>query len=219
MNIFTCKAIIFDLDGVLVDSSAVVEKHWQNWADCHNLDMAQILPILHGRRAVEVMQLVAPHLNVQVEAAQLSAVEAAETDGLIPVDGAKSLLQALPPKAWGVATSGTRNIATARLRASSLPLPEVLVTADDVQYGKPAPDAYLLAAQKLGVAPENCLVFEDAPAGIEAAVNAGMHVVALTTSHKYEELLHANRIIENLSVVEVVVNDSDSPNRTLQFRI
>lgn len=203
---FTCEAVIFDLDGVLVDSSAVIEKHWQEWADRHKLDMAQIRPVMHGRRAVEVMQLVAPHLDVQAEADQLAAVEAAETEGLVPIEGALALLQSLPPEVWGVATSGTRAIALSRLQAVGLPLPGVLVTADDIQRGKPAPDAYLLAAEQIGVLPEQCIVIEDAPAGIKAAVAAGMRVIGVTTSHVREELIDADIVVDNLSVLEFSVN-------------
>lgn len=217
MQTFTCNAIIFDLDGVLVDSSAVVEKHWQEWADRRGLDMAQISPIMHGRRAVETMTLVAPHLDIEAEAAWMEAAEVADSEELLSIAGAERLLQSLPPDTWGVATSGTRPIALARLRVGGLPVPEVLITADDVQRGKPAPDAYLMAAEKLGVAPENCIVFEDAPAGIEAALAAGMGVIALTTSHKPEMLQRASRIIENLSGVEVTINEQSLPHITLNL--
>lgn len=202
MENLICKAIIFDLDGVLVDSSAVIERHWQEWADRHGIDMAQIRPIMHGRRAVEVMQLVAPHLDVQMETARLAEEEAADTDGLVAVEGAEQLLQTLPPGVWGVATSGTRKIALSRLGAVGLPAPGVLVTADDVKRGKPAPDAYLMAAELLGVAPEDCIVFEDAPAGVKAAMAAGMRVIALTISHNHDELRNADFVMDELPVVK-----------------
>ncbi len=198
MRTFSCKAIIFDLDGVLVDSSEAVERHWQEWADKHSLDMTHVRSIMHGRRAVETMQMVAPHLDIPREAAEFAAIEAAETDGHVPIEGAAALLHILPPDKWGVATSGTRAIALARLGSVGLPIPRVLVTADDVERGKPAPDPYLMAASQLGVAPEDCVVIEDAPAGVKAAVAAGMQVIALTTSHPRTELQEANFIIDDL---------------------
>jgi sugar-phosphatase len=198
MNEIICKAIIFDLDGVLVDSSAVVERHWQEWADKHSLDMAVLHPIMHGRRAIETMHMVAPHLDIEAEAAEFAAIEAAENNGLLPLEGAAALLQSLPPERWGVATSGTRAIATARLKAGGLPIPKVLVTADDVQRGKPSPDPYLLAAERLAVSPADCLVFEDAPAGVQAAVSAGMRVIGVSTSHAPDELSQSDMVLESL---------------------
>lgn len=218
MQTFTCNAIIFDLDGVLVDSSAVVEKHWQEWADRHDLDMAQISPIMHGRRAVETMALVAPHLDIEAETAWMEAAEVTESEGLLSIEGAERLLHSLPPGTWGVATSGTRPIALARLRTVGFPIPEVLVTADDVQRGKPAPDAYLMAAEKLGVAPQHCIVFEDAPAGIEAALAAGMRVIALTTSHHAEALQRADVVVKNLSALGLTLNDHLPPHMTLRLQ-
>jgi sugar-phosphatase len=201
---YLCKAIIFDCDGVLVDSSADVERHWREWAERHGLDMGVIGAIMHGRRAVETMEMVAPHLDIPTEAARFAEIEAVETEGLVPIKGAKSLLESLPPEQWGVATSGTRAIALARLAAGGLPVPRVLVTADDVARGKPAPDAYLMAAEKLGFKPEDCVVFEDAPAGVKAAVSAGMRVFGLFTSHGVDELWEAEMVIEDLSMVKVI---------------
>lgn len=215
MKTFNCKAIIFDLDGVLVDSSAVVERHWQEWADKHGLDMAVLHPIMHGRRAIETMRMVAPHLDIETEAAEFAALEVAENDGLLPIEGAVSLLQSLPPGRWGVATSGTRAIALSRLRAGGLPEPDVLITADDVRRGKPAPDAYLMAAEGLGVAPHDCLVVEDAPAGVKAAISAGMRVIGLASSHAHSELNEADIVIDTL--LALAINGPDEASSYLHL--
>lgn len=210
MEKFSCKAVIFDLDGVLVDSSAVVERHWREWAERHGLDLAYIRSIMHGRRAIETMEMAAPHLDIPAEAARFAVIETAENDGLVAVEGAAALLQSLPPERWGVATSGTRPIALARLQAGGLPVPRVLVTADDVARGKPAPDPYLMAAEQLGVEPGDCVVIEDAPAGVKAAVAAKMRVIGLVSSHSASELNEADWVIDSLTNLVVEhFNDLD----------
>lgn len=206
MQSLQCDAVIFDLDGVLVDSTAAIERHWRQWAAGHGLDPEEIMRVAHGMRTVETIRLVAPHLNAEKEAAHFEAGEATDTEGLVEIDGAVSLTQALPEGSWAVATSGTRDTAMTRLTHMGLPVPAVLVTADDVKRGKPDPEAYLLAAERLGAAPERCVVIEDSPAGIEAALAAGMRVVAIATTHAQEELESADALAMRLSDIKVLIN-------------
>jgi sugar-phosphatase len=189
MKRFECSAVVFDLDGVLVDSTGYVEQQWRRWAVSKGLPVEPFLRVCHGRRALETIRLAAPHLDAEAEVASFAPEEEAGDQVLMPVDGAPRLLQTLPVGSWAVATSGIRAVATDRLRRAGLPIPGVLVCAEDVLRGKPSPDVYLLAAAGLGVVPTQCLVVEDAPAGIEAARAAGMGVVALTTTHRREELV------------------------------
>jgi sugar-phosphatase len=185
MKRFESSAIIFDLDGVLVDSTALVEQQWRRWASARGLRAEPFLRVCHGRRAQETIRIAAPHLDAEAEA---RAFVPSEEDEPGPLEGAERLLRTLPAGAWGVATSGRRATATARLRRAGLPVPAVLICAEDVARGKPNPDAYLLAATALGIAPSDCVVIEDAPAGVEAARAAGMKVIGLTTTHRAEDL-------------------------------
>lgn len=175
----SCRAVLFDLDGVLVRSGAVVERSWTEWARDRGLEPARVLAACHGRRSVEVIAAIAPHLDAAAEAARLEARQAADTDGLTRCRGADAVLAALSGAAWAVVTSGTSALARSRLRATGLPVPDVLVTADDVTSGKPAPDGYLAASRALGVPPADCVVVEDALPGVTAARAAGMTVVGV----------------------------------------
>jgi sugar-phosphatase len=199
VNRLTCQAVIFDLDGVLVDSTVVVERTWRRWAVSRGFDFERVMRVAHGRRAAETVRIVAPHLDADAEAARLAAQEAHETDGLVRIEGARQLVRSLPEGRWAVATSATREIAAARLTFVGVSKPAVLITADDVERGKPDPQAYALAAERLGVSPESCVVVEDAPAGIQGARAAGMPAIAVTTTHPREALQDANMIVGRLS--------------------
>jgi sugar-phosphatase len=188
-------AVISDLDGVLVDSAAATSRAWAAWGARHGLDGAAVQALNHGRPAREVL---AEHVGAEAldaEAEFLLAAEVSDTDGVVAFAGAAAVL-ALPVVA--IATSCTLPLAIARLRAAGLPAPGVLVTADQVARGKPAPDPYLLAAERLGADPAACLVLEDAPSGIAAGRAAGMTVWAVTTTHEPAELGGAHRIAAGL---------------------
>ena len=177
-----CEAVLFDMDGTLVDSTAVVERHWARWAARRGVDLAAVLAISHGRPTLDTLSLIAPQWATAEEAAGLDTAEGEDSEGLAAVPGARELAAALPPARWAVVTSAGRTLARSRLAAAGLPLPAVLVTADDVSPGKPSPDGYLEAGRRLSVRPERCLVFEDAPVGVQAGVAAGATVVGLTTT-------------------------------------
>jgi mannitol-1-/sugar-/sorbitol-6-phosphatase len=189
MKRFECRAILFDLDGVLVDSAALIEEQWRRWAVARDLPVEAFLRVCHGRRAVETIRLAAPHLDAEAEVAAFQPDQGGDGRNIAAIDGASRLLAALPPGTWAVATSGPRAMATERLREAGLPIPGVLVCAEDVAHGKPSPDVYLMAAAGLGVSPSDCVVIEDAPAGIAAGRAAGMPVVALTTTHPARDLI------------------------------
>jgi sugar-phosphatase len=203
MKRFECTALLFDLDGVLVDSTALVEQQWRRWASAKGLQAEPFLRVCHGRRAVETIRLAAPHLDAEAEVAALTPYEdESSSQGLGPLAGAAQLLKALPEESWAVATSGGRELAVNRLLRAGLPLPRVLVCAEDVAQGKPSPDVYLLAAHGLGVPPAQCIVFEDAPAGVESGHAAAMRVIGLTTTHPVEQLA-ADACATSLAMVQV----------------
>jgi mannitol-1-/sugar-/sorbitol-6-phosphatase len=189
MKRFDCSAVVFDLDGVLVDSAAYVEQQWRHWASVRGLRPEPFLRVCHGRRALETIRMAAPHLDAEEEVKAFVPLEEAGTQPIGPLPGALRLLSALPHGSWAVATSGIRRVATSRLRRAGLPVPTVLVCAEDVARGKPSPDAFLLAARGLGFRPDQCLVVEDAPAGIQAARAAEMGVIGVTTTHRADQLL------------------------------
>jgi sugar-phosphatase len=208
-RVFRCAAILFDLDGVLVDSTPAVARQWRLWAQEHDFSAEKVIQLAHGRRTVETVRLLAPHLDAEPEAEKLERREADDLEGVAPVHGAIELVSSLPDGRWAVVTSGTRYLASTRLSRHGLPVPKVLITADDVRKGKPDPEPYLMGARLLGIAPEKCLVIEDAPAGIQSAHAAGMVVIALTTTYPASELREADAIVRDLSQVRVRAQDGE----------
>jgi sugar-phosphatase len=181
MTHFSCRALLFDMDGTLLDSSLPVRRVWRAWAIENNLDVDLVLRTMPGRRALEVMQLLAPHLPQPATVDAFLAFEETDNADVIAIPGAAEFLTQIPAGRWAVVTSATTRMARARLQAAGLPQPGVLIGADRVQRGKPHPEAFLTAAAALDVPPEECLVFEDAVAGIQAARAASMAVLGLTT--------------------------------------
>ena len=169
-------ALLLDMDGTLVCSTGDVEKVWRVWCQHHQLAPEPVLAMCHGMRSREVIRALAPQLDVEREAARLDELEMEHTGG-DAIAGAGELLRCLPPRRWAIVTSASERVAHHRLNCAVLPLPNLLVGAEAVINGKPDPEPYLLGAARLGVAPEHCLVFEDAPAGIESALRAGCAVV------------------------------------------
>jgi sugar-phosphatase len=202
-----CKAFLFDLDGVLVDSRAVVERTWRRWAQRHHLDPDTLLQIAHGRRTRDTLEAATPDLAIDSEVAWLDAAELVDVDGLRAVPGATELLSALPAGRWAVVTSCGRALAQLRLASVGLPLPEVLVVSEEVTHGKPAPEGYHLAADRLGYDAAACIVFEDAPAGVAAGRAAGARVLALTTTHSALDLPDTEATITDFTRVRVRAED------------
>ena len=201
---FICKAILFDLDGVLVNSAECVERTWREWSARHRLDAEEVIGIAHGRRTVETVRAVAPHLDAVAEVTQLEANEALTTEGVYEIDGARDLIARLPRNSWAIVTSGTRVIAEFRLKYVGIPIPRVMVCADEISHGKPHPEGYLTAAARLPVAPSDCVVIEDTPPGIEAAHHAQMHAIAVSTTYSREHLMNADSIVERLTDLQIV---------------
>lgn len=203
MPTFVCSAILFDLDGVLVDSTKSVDRQWRRWAIDNLLDPEKVTSVAHGVRTIEVVRHFAPHLAAEEETLKLEAREADDRDGVEVMPGAVALLKSIPLDRWCVVTSGTRRLAMSRLKLAQLPIPKVLVAADDVTKGKPDPQPYLKGAELLGTDPAQCLVIEDAPAGIRSAHAGGMKAIALPSTFPIAQLHEADAIVENLSQIRV----------------
>jgi haloacid dehalogenase superfamily, subfamily IA, variant 3 with third motif having DD or ED/haloacid dehalogenase superfamily, subfamily IA, variant 1 with third motif having Dx(3-4)D or Dx(3-4)E len=208
MSSLNCKAILFDLDGTLIDSAFRIQRLWADWGKRHGIPARSILEVMHGRRADETIRLVAPHLPLQDEVYALETDEVSDMDGVNPYSSAKDLLSKLSLRQWAIVTSGSLRVASARVRHVGLPTPEVFITADDVRIGKPAPDGYLLAANRLHVHPAECVVIEDAPAGIQAGKAAGMKVIGVASSRLPEELSQADVVVHQLADMDLHTTSS-----------
>ena len=203
MKEIICSAVLFDLDGVLVDSTPSVERQWKEWAQKNGYDPDEVIKISHGRRTIETLHIIGAQCDIAAEVSAFSAREALDLDGVEIMPGVLELLSDLPTEKWAVVTSGTKEVAYARLKHCGIPIPKVFITADDVQHGKPSPEGYLTAANMLQYKPEQCVIIEDAPAGIEAAKAAGIRVIAVATTHTHAELSAADAVAENISGVLV----------------
>jgi sugar-phosphatase len=206
MPIFHCSAILFDLDGVLVDSTRSVDRQWRAWARQKGVDGDKVMAIAHGVRTIEVIRAVAPHLDADAEVWELENREADDQEGVDIMPGAIELVRSIPEGRWSVVTSGTRLLASARLRFGGLPVPKILVTAEDVANGKPHPEPYLKGAERMGVKPADCLVIEDAPAGIQAARAGGMKVIGITSTYAAAKLKEADFVVQKLLQIQVAGN-------------
>lgn len=183
-----CEAVLFDLDGTLVDSKTCVEGTWRAWAARHGLNGDDVIAIAHGRQNFDAMETIDPKLNTAEERAWMKRAEENCREGIQAIPGAAGVVNALPDEAWAIVTSCWKKLARIRLSVAGLPEPSVLYSADDVPRSKPDPQGFLFAAEALGVAPHDCVVFEDAPAGIAAGKSAGMRVVGVTSSFSAAEL-------------------------------
>jgi len=176
------EAFLFDLDGTLVDSNGIVERVMEAWCQQNGVSYSEIKNSNHGSRSVDTVAAVAPHLDAVQAAADIEAGERAELADLREIEGARSFLSQVPRGRWGIATSSDLLTAKAKIRAASIPIPSVLVAADEVLEGKPHPEAYLKASMELGYRPEDCLVFEDSETGVRSALNAGCRVFVVGSS-------------------------------------
>jgi sugar-phosphatase len=194
-------AVALDVDGVLIDSAAVHRAVWATWAQTNGLDPEHVWQATFGRRPEDTVREIASGLEPADEVGVLNQLLATYEHRIKAMPGAISLLSSLVDGRWAVVTSGNRAATTRRFRRLDLPMPSVSVFGEDVPRGKPAPDCYRLAAKKLGVAPSDCVVVEDAPAGIEAGVQAGCRVFAVTTTHSRSALSGADEVHDNLSEI------------------
>ncbi len=195
------SAVLFDLDGVLVESRESTERVWLDWARTNGIEEAALRSAMHGVRSGDVVRALRPDLDSLAEANEIERRQAEDTEGLRAIPGAVAALRALKGHRIAVVTSGTRPLALARLAAVGIEPPAVIVFAGDVERGKPDPEGYLTAARRLGADPVEALVVEDAPPGIEAAKAAGMAAVALPTTHAREELGAADVVLESLEAL------------------
>ena len=212
--IFSAKAILFDMDGVLIDSAPAVERVWRVWALAHGFDPVSVVAQAHGRRSIETIRAVAPAMNAEKENILVEQMEIADKDGVTALPGAARLLAQLPDNRFAIVTSATRPLAVARLGYAGLPVPRYMVTADDVVHGKPSPEPYLKGAALLGFTQADCLIFEDSPAGISSARSAGMKAIALQTTYPADQLQAAHAIIGSLADVKANLADEGI---TLEF--
>jgi HAD superfamily hydrolase (TIGR01509 family) len=199
--LFEPGAVLSDMDGVLVDSWPAIEATWRRFAEQHRLDPEAVLEASHGRPTIDVIRTVAPHLDAAAEAAAIDRDQVDKVDGLRALPGARELVGSVPAGRFAIVTSASRQLAEARLRAAGLPVPDVLVTADEVENGKPDPAGYLRAASLLGVEPAHSVVLEDAPAGVEAGVAAGMTVIGVLTTNTESALRSAHARVPDLAAL------------------
>jgi len=218
MILIQCGAVLFDMDGVLVDSTPAVARVWTGWAFEHGLNPDEVVRRAHGRPSLATIIELLPNGDHQAENRELERREIEDIADVVALPGALDLLQTLPESRWTIVTSASRRLAEVRLRAAGLPLPKHLVTASDLKRGKPFPDPYLKGAEILGVEPVECVVVEDAASGVRAGKGAGARVLGLLTTSGEEELLSAGAdwIAENLSALSL---DAQARTAGLAFRL
>ncbi len=197
------RAILFDMDGTLVDSTVKVEQLWHKWCAMHDIDPARVMAIQHGARSSDTRRAVAPHLDIAKESAWMDASEAADCEGVVEVRGARALVAQVPAERWTIATSAGRSTALARLAHCAIPIPPTMVCADDVRAGKPDPEIYRMAASRLGFDAAECLVFEDAPAGVASALATGCTVVQVGGSAPFDARVQL--VLPDLTGIRVVM--------------
>lgn len=201
----TCDAILFDLDGVLIDSNHFYEEHWRIWAESRNVPYDHILEVHHGRPATETIRIVAPHLNsvAEAEVYKSDLLQSSHLEYVRPFSGVLTLLQNLPITRWAIATSAPRSSALRMLHSAELPIPKVFISGDNIGLGKPAPDPYLHAARGLNHRIDRCVVIEDSPAGICSGKSAGAFVIAVQTTNKCSCLQEADAIVNRIADLNI----------------
>jgi mannitol-1-/sugar-/sorbitol-6-phosphatase len=200
-----CAALLFDMDGVLINSTPAVSRVWRRWALDHGFDPDEVVARAHGRPSLTTVREYLPNADHEAENRVVERREIEDLEGVVPLPGALDLLASLPRDRWTIVTSCTRSLAEVRIRAASLPLPAKLITSNDITHGKPHPDPYLKGASVLGLPPEECVVVEDVPAGIRAGKAAGAKVIAFTTTVQETVLREAGAdwILNNCSDIRL----------------
>ena len=186
-----CAALLFDMDGVLIDSTPAVARVWRQWAIEHRFNPEEVVAAAHGRPSLATVRDYLPNADHQAENREVERREIADLEGVVPLPGALDLLASLPADRWTIVTSCTRRLAEVRLRAAGLPVPPKLITSNDITHGKPHPEPYLKGATILGFTAKDCIVIEDAPAGIRAGKAADARVIALGTTAEESALREA----------------------------
>jgi len=210
MNIH-CRALLFDMDGVLVDSTSAVARVWATWAQKYGFDSNDVVRRAHGRPSITTIRELLPSADHHAEDQEIERAEIDDVGDIVALPGAAQLLNALPAGRFAVVTSATRDLATVRLQAAGFAVPKHLITASDIQRGKPDPEPYLRGAQSLGIEPSDCVVIEDAPAGVASGKHAGARVLALRTTTNDQELFAAGAqwIIRDCSQISLHLNGTD----------
>ena len=211
MTEINAAALLFDLDGVLIDSTPAVARVWRSWALEHGFDPEEVVGRAHGRPSLTTVREYLPNADHEAENREVERREIADLDGVVPLPGALELLASLPADRWTIVTSCTRPLAEVRIKAAGLPLPEKMITSNDITQGKPHPEPYLKGAAVLGFPAARCVVFEDVPAGVRAGKAAGARVITFTTTFQESVLLEAGAdwILRNCANVHVIDQKPD----------
>jgi mannitol-1-/sugar-/sorbitol-6-phosphatase len=221
MTKIQCSALLFDMDGVLIDSTPAVARVWHRWAVEHGFDPDTVVHMAHGRPSRTTLRELLPNADIAREDREVERREMEDLDGVVLLPGARELLNALPPERWTIATSCTRPLAEVRLRAAGLPIPTTMITSSDVKIGKPDPEPYLKAAAKLGFAASECIVVEDAPVGVRAGKAAGARVIAFLTTMIRRDLEEAGAdwIVQNCAEIAVSGINNDDADGALHLTL
>jgi sugar-phosphatase len=207
---FEADAILFDIDGTLVDSTPAVIRTWTAFAEQRSLDSEEILRVSHGRRTEDTLADLLPMSEVAAATELMEELELADLDDIVALPGVDAVLRNLAAERWAAVTSGSRRLMRARLQAAGLPIPQVLIGAENVERGKPDPEGYLAAAAALGADPARCLIIEDAPAGIRAGRTAGAAVLAVATSHDKDDLQGADAVVTDMTAISMATTGTGS---------
>lgn len=211
---WTGRGVLFDMDGVLMSSLGSVERSWHKYAVLRGLNPELAIKIAHGRRAIETIRALCPDRDDVAELRIIEDMEVADNEGLLVLPGVQKMLAALHPESWAIVTSATDRLARSRLAVAGIPVPKYFITGDVVTNGKPHPEPYMRGASVLGANPEECLVIEDAPAGVAAGKAAGCKVLAVLTTHPAKTLVSADWRVSNLAEVETL---SSAEQTTIRF--
>lgn len=220
MTQLTCAALLFDMDGVLIDSTPAVARVWHRWAVERGFNPEEVVARAHGRPSLTTVREYLPNADHEAENREVERREIEDLEGVVPLPGALELLASLPENRWTIVTSCTRALAHVRIRAAGLPLPKKLITSNDIMHGKPHPEPYLKAAALLAASAGDCIVIEDAPAGIRAGKAAGARVIAFPTTA--DELLlreaGADWVLSNCSEIHLISTSADGLHLALPSR-
>ncbi|HWX92831.1 MAG TPA: HAD family hydrolase [Terriglobales bacterium] len=216
MTEIRCAAVLFDMDGVLIDSTPAVSRVWRNWALAHHFNPVEVVARAHGRPSITTVREYLPNADQEAENRIVERLEMEDLEGVVPLPGARELLSSLPAERWTIVTSSTRPLAEVRLRAAGLAIPRSLVTSSDVVNGKPHPEPYLKAAAVLKVSANACVVVEDVPAGIRAGKAAEARVIAFRTTCREPDLRAAGAdwVLKNCSQISLL---NRRPELTLEL--